>query len=241
MRKSKGPLKKKFKDNTIAKTKKDVNQDKRIVKIEKKVKQMENEVELKYFDTIAASPATQTGLLTLVNGMAAGTTQITRIGAQIRMTSIQFRYVISNLAATLAPTSLRMLIVLDRQTNGAAPTISGSASGGTLAILDNAVFTSVIDQPYQYEAKQRFTILYDKRWTLNPQIQATEAAGAIVTNQIVSKCIQGYVKLNRTVKYDNTTAAISSINTNSLHTVFITDIANGVTLTGGTRIYYKDA
>lgn len=228
-------------DKSVPRNRKDFNQDKRIKKVEKKIHQLENSEELKYFDLIAATPAIVTGLLTVVNAMGTGSSQDTRVGAQIKMTSVQFRFVLTNLAATLAPTVCRFMVVLDRINTGSLPNVAADASAGSVAILDNGVITNLVDSPYQYEQKERFKILHDKRYVFNPQQDLTTAAGTVTVNQQVSKAINGYIKLNKIVKYDATAAAIGSMNANALYTLFITDTANGITITGGTRIYFKDA
>lgn len=232
---------KKSVDKSIPRNRKDFNQDKRIKKVEKKIHQLENESELKYFDLIAATPATVTGLITVVNAMATGSTQITRIGGQIKMTSLQYRYVLTNLAATLAPTVCRFMIVLDRINTGALPNVAADPLAGSVAILNSSIITNLVDSPYQYENKERFKILHDKRYVFNPQQDLTTAAGTVTVNQTTSKPISGYIRLNKISKYDSASAAIASMNANALYTVFITDVANGITITGGTRIYFKDA
>lgn len=80
--------------------------------------------ELKNLDTVNAAQivaGATTGSIGLLNGVAQGTTAITRLGRRLTMKSI---YVIweGSMAATSAGSSpLRLIIVYDKQTNATAP------------------------------------------------------------------------------------------------------------------------
>lgn len=226
------------KDNSIARTRKDVNQDKRINNVERKVVKINNLFELKYLDILQTTPATTSGLLLCLNAIATGTSQITRLGAQIRMTSVQYRLGILSSTAVLTGSGYRFMIVMDRQANGTTPTVGGDPTGaGTPAILNDLVITDHLDSPYQWETSKRFKILHDERGVINVNTLQGVAGTAVVP---VQKLLQGKISLNYNVKYDNTSANVLNINTNSLWSVFITDIAGTLALEGGYRVYFKD-
>lgn len=225
----------------MPRTKKDLNQDKRLLSIEKKVKELQTDEELKYKDTIFTTPATNAGTFDVLNGISQGVTQITRLGAMIHMTSVQWRFAATALTATLTPTRFRYMIVLDRQANGTTPTYSGDPLTATqIAILNSSIITQGVQMPIQYETIKRFRVLKDKTIMFNPQMSLQDAnpATAVVA---VTKEIRGYMKLNVNTKYGDDVATASGINTNSLWFVTFSDIANGVTISGGARVYYKDA
>uniref|UniRef100_UPI0040476664 hypothetical protein n=1 Tax=Limnohabitans sp. TaxID=1907725 RepID=UPI0040476664 len=226
----------------IARNRKDVNQDKRLKNLEKNVRGIKNEVELKYLDKAFTTTATTTGQLTLLNAMAAGTTQITRVGSQINMTSLQYKFSVTSSTAIVTPTEFRYIIFIDRQANGAAPPISGdpTSGAGTIALLNN-VLIDLIHCPRQYETFNRFKILKDKTFCLNPQV-STDLADPATTMVGVCKEIKGYIKLGQMVKFGNdTTAVIGDINTNSLYLLTFMDVATSPVIAGGSRLYFKDA
>lgn len=223
------------KDRSMPKSKKDMFQDKRLDAVEKKIKKLDNEIELKYIDTASITPATVTGIQIPLNVVAAGTDQSDRLGGQITMTSVQWKLTIASLTATLTPTAYRLMIVLDRQANGGALVVSGGGVGGTAAVLESTAISGPINQPYQYETKKRFKIIYDERGVLNPGASLT--ATTLVPTASV---LQGYRKLGQTVKYDAQAGLLTSINTNSLTAVIMTDVANGLLVDGGFRVYFKD-
>lgn len=225
----------------MPRTRKDANQDKRIVSIEKKVKELQADEELKYKDTLFTTPATNSGTFDVLNGISQGTTQITRLGAMIHMTSVQWRFAATALTSTLTPTRFRFMIVMDRQANGTTPTYSGDPLVATqIAILNGSIITQGVQMPIQLETIKRFKILKDKTMIFNPQMSLQDAnpATAVVA---MSKEIRGYLKLNTNTRYGDDVATASGINTNSLWFVTFSDIANGVTISGGARVYYKDA
>lgn len=227
-------------DKTMPRTKKDWNQDKRIVRLEKSVASINRNTELKYVEASWSATATATGATVLCNGLAPGTNQISRIGAQIHMTSIMFNFYATNLTSTLTPTVFRFMLILDRQPNGAAPDLSGDpVSGLEVSLLNNALLP--LTQAFrQYETVHRYKILEDKIVVFNPQMSLQDAnpATAVVA---ITKEMRGYHKLNHYVKYGDDTAGIASINTNSIYAVFFANVTNGVTIVGGSRIYFKDS
>lgn len=62
-----------------------------------------------------------TGTLTLLNGIAPGTSEITRLGRKITMKSHLMRVNISVAPTTTGTTNLRLIVFYDRQANAAAP------------------------------------------------------------------------------------------------------------------------
>jgi len=115
------------------------------------------------------SPQTGPGtfVLQLINGCALGSDSTTRIGRQIQMKSLQFRFAVGVAQATggtypagAIAGHVRVLVVYDQQANGAAP-------AGT-DILVNAT-TYGPTSPMNLNNRERFKVLSDKIVLLDPQ------------------------------------------------------------------------
>ena len=61
--------------------------------------------------------------ITLLNGVAQGATEVTRVGRKITMTKITMNWNVAMPSAAVGGGSLRFKVVYDKQTNGAAPSI----------------------------------------------------------------------------------------------------------------------
>lgn len=227
------------KDHTLARTKKDSNQDKRLANVEKRIRTLAADEELKYKDTIFTATSSSTATTDLLNGIALGTTQITRLAAMIHMTSVQWKFAFTTPTSVLTPVRFRFLIVVDRQANGATPAAGGDPLAGSPAVLNNSVI-GITQCPIQYENQKRFRIVRDKTVVFNPQMSLQDAnpANAVVAT---TREFTGYARLGINVKYGDDVATIAGINTNSLLFITVTDNATNSTITGGSRIYFKDA
>lgn len=217
---------------------------KQVSSVKKSIRKMQNDEELKYFDvSFNTATADTAGVIQILNGMAGGNTQITRIGNEISCTSIQFRgRIVQNSDAELNATEVRLAVLWDRQPNGANPTIAGLDNG----ILNNVTVTDLLLSPYTYENQDRYRILYDKRFVLNAQqwfdyniAGATTTLDSVVPMQMDFK---KKIKLSRNTKYDNAAAGITSISSNSLVFIAISNQATTIpTITVGFRLYFKDS
>lgn len=215
----------------------------RISTLNRKIKKIENDIELKYVDTVFGDTVDTSGDLQLLNSILAGTSQITRVGSEINATSIQFRLnCVTNDANTDGPCFLRVIMFWDRQANGTVPTLASDPISGAPGLLNNSIIIDLTQAPYQYENSERFRVLYDKVYTLNPRFAQSIVAGVITEAYPVGLFIKKKVKLNRKIKYDAPAAGIGSINTNSLYMAFISsEAANAPTVNAGFRLYFKDA
>lgn len=201
--------------------------------------------EAKYVDSerTAISPVSQTigseidnTTMLCLNGIANGTTESTRIGTKVVLTSIQ----ISGLATMLTQsdqadaepsTSVRILLVHDKQTNGAQ-------FNGEDVLLNSSVDILAFRDP-EYSA--RFTVL--KEWFIelnatNSQTDGTNT-GSIAGEQ---KRFTLYKKLNIPVKYSADNATVTAIVDNSLHLMAIQTSTGGpVQLNWQSRVRYQDS
>lgn len=212
--------------------------------LERKIKKLENAPELKFIDTqvgtvFASDASTGAGNILLLNGVAQGVTRITRLGDLARMTSVQIKIQASLATDELAPQSQRLILVYDKQADGAALTVAN--------VIDGAVIGGITHRPYQLDnVPNRFKILYDKTFAINPQAVGTVTVATGVTAAYApnTKIIHKKIKLNKKVNYGlGTAGTVADISTGSLYLLFLgTDATAGqpATALGGVRVYFKD-
>lgn len=213
--------------------------------LNRKIKRIQNDIELKYRDVYSASTdITTTAALTLLNGLSQGDTTITRTGGQVRLTSVHIKGTVTADPANLSSDQYRMMLVWDGQTNGAAPTLSGNVT----SILDVTTITDPLIAPYNYSAMDRFKILMDKRVIINRRVVADNdpATGATTEYQAIVKPFNKKFKLGRIVRYavNSSTGTITDISTNSLYFIVVGNVAPASvnpSIQFSSRIYFKDA
>lgn len=205
-----------------------------------KIKNIQNNlIELKYQDAFnGGSTITPAGLL--INSMnftsnSAGSIPV-RDGLDIVASSLTMKAYILADPDQLVGSRVRCVVFWDRQPNGADAVLLGDNG-----LLDNTVVTDPTLSPRNYKTIDRYKILEDFNIVLNPQMAATEAAGAVTTVIPMEAHFNKYYKLSRTIKYDGTANDITDLVTNSMNVAYFTDlVTNQPLLTQGTRMYYKD-
>jgi len=118
----------------------------------------------------------QTGLIGAINLVTAGSFFFNRVGRKIEMRSVELSYQITTLTATLTTPQdwLRIMIVYDRQTNGAYPAISD-----VLQDTDSAgANTSGVSAGLNLNNRDRFLVVYDDR----TQLPAMTNTAGVVSN-----------------------------------------------------------
>lgn len=204
--------------------------------LDKRIKKINSKMELKFNDvfqsSISIDDTAGNGVMTLLNGIATGDSNITRDGNEIFGTSIQFRGVYSSDGDSLGITLLRTIVFWDSQSNGAAPTQG--------QLLELGIVTSALFAPYNMNNQKRFKIVYDKLITLNPQA-GIDAAGTTTDAFPNSMVFKKKIKLGRIVKYSGATAAIGDIASNSLYVYQVSNQAAEFPLAAvGYRFIFKD-
>lgn len=182
--------------------------------LRKQFKRMMPKSERKYKDvTQAATTVTTTASVTNMVPMAAGTSSTTAIGNQFQVKSWLWRASITP-NATAGVNYLRVILVRDKQSSGAAPAIAD--------ILESSTnYMSPLADKYS----DRFKILFDKLYTVD-----TDANGAQVDKI--------YRKFNFKVVYDS---ASNLAYTNGLYLIQISDQAtNGPSVAWYSRVRYID-
>lgn len=95
-------------------------------------------------------PTTGAWIITNLNGLAPGTGPTERIGRKIKMVSIQARIHAFTAAAVVGSANNRIVVIYDKQANGAAPV-------ATDIFQDNQA-----NSPMNLNNRERFVVLYDK-------------------------------------------------------------------------------
>lgn len=176
-------------------------------------------VEFKFANYVASTTPTSTiPTLQLLNGMVRGDDSNTRDGRQIRIKSIQCFFRV-NMHASATATTVRYMIVIDKQPSAAAFTAAD--------LLDTASAAQV-DALRNLSSRRRFVILKDRR--------------LVVNTDYPEKVFRVYKQLDMKTVYDDSDAgSIADIQSNALYLVIITDEAtNTPTCTNNVRIRFID-
>ncbi len=176
------------------------------------------------FNILDIDDASGTGSIFSLNGVGAGTANFQRIGKKMAMRSLYLQLAFERNPASATNTDyVRVIIVLDRQTNQAAPTVV------EILQLDTLV-TPFVDMwaPNNLNNSKRFVTLWDHRMAFHRDF---------ISGRIVRK----YLPLSQSVQFDNAGGAVADISTNSLWMVCIGSVATGGSVpnvTGYTRLRF---
>lgn len=227
-------------------SKTNVSTYKKIKNLDKKVKKIQNDTELKFNNgAIHAAVTSDEADILIYNLLAQGTTAKTRVGNEVRLTSISFRGMFYNNKLCLGPSQMRCILFWDRQANGANPNIATSTNG----LLYPVEGVEPISYPINYDQSERYTVIFDKLWDFNPQVvQETDETGVTTGTIPVGRKFKYYQKLGRKTKYMGSDATIGSLATNSLCMVFIAQdyddpmpvLTNDHYVDFDWQIFYKD-
>lgn len=186
--------------------------------------------EWKFLDLHASFSVSTTPALILVNGMQQGTSASTRVGSKIAIRSLEYRSYLQSPSGTGDEQLCRIMFILDRQPNGAAPT----------AITDILV-ESTVTSPRNLANRKRFKIMWDKTYTIG------DPAGENVnTGCPTSRFLKFYMKFRRPIVVDynsGNAGTIADISTNSVYMCTVgTSIAGNGAAAGVyfTRIRFTD-
>lgn len=161
--------------------------------------------------------------------VAQGTTESTRVGRKITIKKIALRW-LALLPSTSDPTqtseTIRIIIYKDKQCNGATATVTDILEGANWRSFNNLA------------NKGRFTVMMDKRITLNCASGAYDG-----TNDQFGECRrvgECYLDCNIPIEFDAGTGAITEIKSNNVGLLAIA--ADGIgTLSVFWRIRFFDA
>ncbi len=187
--------------------------------------------ELKFHDvTIDDAVVAATMTINNLTIIAQDTTESTRIRRKCNIHSIHWKYNMSLPVATSAGSTadiVKVMLVLDMQTNGAA-----------FAATD-LIETDVWDAFRNLSNSKRFRVLYSKDIQFKAGGAAPSGAAFVFSEDI--KYIIGNKTVNIPIEYDNsvTTGAIGSVKSNNLY--WVTQSISGlIGATGTVRLRFSD-
>lgn len=221
----------------------------------RKVREMENEPELKFKDTkilptnldminhvVSGTPTPPT--IYPIGLVGQGTDARARIGDFIRATSLKIRLRMRYLPNTnISPQAhVRMIIYYDANPQGAT-----TQFGTVNSLLDNDSSDQYVLQHYNYsEMGVRYKVLYDKIHTFN----STSDYGTLTDDlfpSASSKYIKKTIKLGRKTIYSGADALASNVQSNGLYVVWFfyaegtnEDQPQTISADSCFRMYYKD-
>ncbi len=166
-----------------------------------------------------------------------GITESTRIGRKAVIKSIGWRgnFNLAESAGTTLSVAMttRLLLVLDTQCNGAAPTVTGD--NGLLASANYQSFNDLTN-------KGRFRVLMDKVFVLNPQASAGNGTANDTANAQTN--FSFFKKVDIPIEYSGTAnpSIIDEVRTNNIFGILITDTANTeISLDSKFRFRFSDS
>lgn len=161
----------------------------------------------------AATPVIQAGIINIINNISQGTNNQQRVGLSVATKSVAYRYEVDLATNSNIPANGRCILLWDRQPNAAPATVADVLNGSSYLSYMNLA------------AKDRFTILRNDLWSLNPQGNTTVF-------------FEGFVRINMQTTYAGTSATPVS---GAILLLAITDQGiNFPLLNGCWRIRYYD-
>jgi len=197
--------------------------------------------ELKSVDTVISSLLSTTVVFNLVNLIRLGNDDYQRIGREIKMRSLTITGgVIDIRQSSQASDFFRYMVIYDRQTNGAIPTLQNILT----SVSSAGAATNAANAGYNDDMRDRFKILLDRMTgvpndTNNGSAQAGQRASGYFPNSI-----RHYIPLKGAVtKYVSDAADITQIGAGALYIMTFGDVAAGnanYTLKCNARLTYSD-
>jgi len=187
--------------------------------------------ELKSVDTAGSESVDWDGAVHLLNGIARGDDIGERNGRQVLMKTIELNFVAGAKApeAGIVPSTMRVMLIYDRQTNAAALTVL------QVLVTNGSIYGPITSK--NLENRDRFLILRDMKFSLT---------GSVSTNFMAAK---KYGKFYQSVSLPVTfnagdAATVADITTGSLYILVISDqddaAAHLPTITWTCRVRYED-
>lgn len=147
--------------------------------------------------------------------MAQGNGQHQRNGNQVKLKSVLIR-VIATRNPSATSSVVRMILFVDKSSNGLTPTIT------------DLLLTSSVTSPLNSNNGKRFRVLADEFFSLS-------------NGSAISNAIKIYRKLNITSEWETGGATVGDISNNQLWLVYLSDEAtNTVSIAGTTNVSYVD-
>lgn len=195
-------------------------------------------IEKKFFDTALAAVALTSGgavMSSSINLVSQGNAENNFVGRKFTIKSIQMKGNLvkaSNSNATLGSVisnaGFRMLLILDKQANGAALTVA--------ELLENADINGLL----RAENASRFTVIKEWKGQINSQVCKDDTGNVFATGATTAS-VKYFKKCNIPIEMGSTGGAITEVRTNNLALVgFCSTSDTLLTFTGRWRIRFSD-
>lgn len=149
----------------------DRKQTKAIVGLQKTVKRIvKHEPKYLIAEVTNSNLLNSTPVITLLNGVAQGDTNVTRNGNKLRFWSLEARFIITAGTSMTDPTPVRFMLVRKIKTVGATITLSNLLSDATPDVLDNFNVNNI-------DFKNTYKVYWDKTVVIHPQVFDNSATG----------------------------------------------------------------
>ncbi len=174
--------------------------------------------ERKFIDTqIINTAMANTGTITQLSNLVQGLTDSTRIGNKITIVGCYLCYM-QNSDIT---TNTRVLLVQDKQTNGAIYLNSD--------LLQDATAQDIVVSPKNADFKRRFRCYIDKNYSFS-------------VNGAGTRFYKKFIKMNIPMRFDTNVGDITDVQSSSLSLFVVTEtVGAGVVNTVFCRVYYIDS
>ncbi len=174
--------------------------------------------ERKFIDTqILNTAMSATGTITQLTNLTIGNTDTTRIGSKVTVVGVLLTY-LQNSDIT---TNTRVMLVQDKQTNGAVYIPAD--------VLQDVTAQDMIVSPRNSDNKRRFRVWLDKNHSFSVAGTGT-------------RYFKKFYKMNLPIRYDSNAGTIADLTSNSLSLLISTETAGaGVVNTVFARIFYTDS
>lgn len=200
--------------------------------------------EVKSVDVNAISAViSSAGTFTWVNQPVEGTSYYQRIGRQIEMQSLHLTgyLTFNSTSASTTEDYIRIMVVYDRNTNGALPNTAD------LILNQNAAGTTTTTglDHLNLNNRDRFMILRDQRiyWpgTTNSATGSLPTFQGAVEGDKATFMITHFIKLNNLLcEYKASAGAITDVSSGALYVFYMSYNNQAVTFNFTTRLRYKD-
>ncbi len=174
--------------------------------------------ERKFVDTqIVNTAMAATGTITQLTNLAQGLTDVTRIGNKVTVVGVYLSYMQNSNITT----NTRVLLVQDKQTNGAIYTAGD--------LLQDATAQDIIVSPKNADFNRRFRCFIDKNYSFSVNCAGT-------------RFYKKFIKMNIPMRYDANVGDITDLQSSSLSLFVATETAGAAVVnTVFCRVYYIDS
>lgn len=177
--------------------------------------------EEKNLDVDASTNPTQTGVLTLLSGLAQGTDVGNRVGDVIKVTKISWFGRLALASAVTTFSTVRLIMFRDMEIQGSVPVLAD--------IMETTTGSSTVRSPLNFINRKRFSIMWDQMVVLDATSRFSEV-------------IRGEITLNKAVRYRGTGNTVAATAEGTIYWLFISDeTTNAPALAVYTQLQFVDS